>query len=163
MKKLYILRHAKSSWDNPILADFERPLNERGQKTADFMGKFIEKNDFLPELIISSPATRAKETANIVKKSANLQTDIKFEENIYEASLQTLVRIVSELNEKLQSVMLVGHNPGFENLVKFLTGAIQSLPTAGLAIIDLDVSKWSEIEENCGVLQKLIRPKLEMK
>lgn len=162
MKKLYILRHAKSSWDNPVLADFERPLNERGTKTADFMGKFINKNDFSPDLILSSPAIRAKETANIVKKTADIHADVKFEENIYEASPQTLLKILSELNENLQSVMLVGHNPGLEGLIKLLTGEIQSMPTAGLAIVDLKIEKWKEIKLESGDLQKLVRPKTEL-
>lgn len=163
MKKLYILRHAKSSWDNPILADFDRPLNERGIKTADFMGNFLLKQDFQPELILTSPATRAQETANIVKKSAKFRAEIKLEENIYEASPQTLVKVVSELNENVQTVLLVGHNPGLEGLIKFLTNEIQSMPTAGLAIVELNIDKWKEIDSNCGTLQDLTRPKMEMK
>ncbi|HQU82993.1 MAG TPA: phosphohistidine phosphatase SixA [Pyrinomonadaceae bacterium] len=163
MKKLYILRHAKSSWDNPILADFDRPLNERGTKTADFMGNFLLKQDFQPDLILTSPATRAQETANIVKKTAKFQAEIKLEENIYEASVQTLVKIVSELKENVQTVLLVGHNPGLEGLIKFLTGEIQSMPTAGLAIIDLKIEKWKEIAAECGTLQDLVRPKMEIK
>lgn len=162
MKKLYILRHAKSSWDNPILADFERPLNERGVKTADFMGKLISKNDFLPDLILCSPATRARETANIIKKTANLQADIKFEENIYEASPQMLLKIISEINENFQTVMLVGHNPGLEGLIKTLTGETQSMPTAGLAIIEVNTEKWKEIKPENGILQNLVRPKIEV-
>lgn len=163
MKKIYILRHAKSSWDNPVLADFDRPLNERGSRTADFMGELIHKSDFQPELILSSPATRAKETANIIKKTARLQSEIKFEENIYEASPQTLLKIISDLNENLQSVMLVGHNPGLEGLIKILTGESHSMPTAGLAIVDLNVVKWKEADLDSGKLRDLIRPKTELK
>lgn len=163
MKKIYILRHAKSSWDNPVLADFDRPLNERGSRTADFMGALIHKSDFQPELILSSPATRAKETANIIKKAAGLQSEIKFEENIYEASPQTLLKIISDLNENLQSVMLVGHNPGLEGLIKILTGESHSMPTAGLAVIDLDVGRWKETDLDRGKLLDLIRPKVELK
>lgn len=162
MKKLYILRHAKSSWDNPILADFERPLNERGLKTADFMGKFISKNDFLPDLILSSPATRARETANIIKKTAELQAEIKFEENIYEASPQMLLKILSEIKENFQNVMLVGHNPGLEGLIKTLTGELQSMPTAGLAVVEVNTEKWKEIKPESGILQNLVRPKIEI-
>lgn len=162
MKKLYILRHAKSSWDNPILADFERPLNERGIKTADFVGKLISKNDFLPDLILSSPATRARETANIIKKTADLQADIKFEENIYEASPQMLLKIISEIQENFQTVMLVGHNPGLEGLIKILTSETQSMPTAGLAIVEVNAEKWKEIKPESGILQNLVRPKIEL-
>ncbi|MCD9186055.1 MAG: histidine phosphatase family protein [Pyrinomonadaceae bacterium] len=162
MKKLYILRHAKSSWDNPVLADFERPLNERGIKTADFMGKFISENDLLPDLILSSPATRARETANIIKKTAELQAEIKFEENIYESSPQMLLKILSEIKENFQTVMLVGHNPGLEGLIKTLTGELQSMPTAGLAVIEVNAEKWKEIKPESGILQNLVRPKIEL-
>lgn len=163
MKKLYILRHAKSSWDNPILADFERPLNERGINTAHFMGEFITENEFLPDLILSSPATRARETSNIVKKKAHLHADIKLEENIYEASPQTLLKVVSELKENFQSVLLVGHNPGLEGLIKLLTTENQSMPTAGLAVIELNIEKWNEVKPESGNLLDMIRPKIELK
>lgn len=163
MKKLYILRHAKSSWDNPILADFERPLNERGITTAEFMGKLLLKNDYQADLIVSSPAVRAKETANIVKKAANFPADIRFEENIYEASPQTLLKIIAELKENLQAVMIIGHNPGLEGLIKILTSESQSLPTAGLAIIELNIGNWKEIKPESGKLQELLRPKAELK
>ena len=162
MKTLYILRHAKSSWDNPNIADFDRPLNDRGLKTAPFMGEIMLENNYQPELIMSSPAIRAKETVDLVKTSANLQTDIKFDEQIYEASSQTLFHIITEFDETVRSAMLVGHNPGLEGLIRTLTGENQPMPTAGLAVIDLEAENWSEITIGSGKLRTLIRPKEEV-
>lgn len=163
MKTLYILRHAKSSWDNPSLADFERPLNERGFKAAPFMGETMARNNFQPALILSSPAERAKQTAMIIKKAGRLKAEIRYEERIYEASPLRLMGIISEHDNDFESLMLVGHNPGFEGLVKILTGEIQSMPTAALAVVDVKVENWSDISPECGKLRMLIRPKEEMK
>jgi phosphohistidine phosphatase len=163
MKILYVLRHAKSSWSNLNISDFERPLNDRGLKTAPFMGKIMLKNNFQPEFLLSSPAVRAKETADLIKISANLQISVSFDERIYEASPQTLLHIVSELSNSLNSAMIVGHNPGLEALVKALTGEFQAMPTAGLAVIDFDTENWSEVTSDIGKLRTVIRPKEELK
>ncbi len=163
MKTLFILRHAKSSWGNSDLADFDRPLNERGLEAAPLMGNVIYENQFQPDLIISSPAKRAKQTAVLVRASAQLESKIQYDEKIYEASPRRLLQIVSEQNDKLESLMLVGHNPGFEELVKNLTGEFQTMPTATLAVIDLQIDSWSEAESNCGTLRVLIRPKDQTK
>lgn len=158
MKTLYILRHAKSSWDNILLADFERPLNKRGLQAAPFIGEIIHKNRFNPELFLSSPAKRAKQTAMLVREVGAIKPEIRFDERIYEASPQTLVQIISELSEQADSVLLVGHNPGLEGLIRFLTGAVQPMPTAALAVIDLNVEAWAEITAERGTLKNLIRP-----
>jgi len=159
MKTLFMMRHAKSSWNNADLADFDRPLNERGLEAAPFMGKIIYKNQFQPDLIISSPAERAGQTAILVHSAAQLNGEIQFNEKIYEARPHRLLEIISEQNDKLQSIMLVGHNPGFEGLLKILTGELQPLPTAALAVIDLQIENWSDVKSNCGTLRVLIRPK----
>ena len=163
MKTLFILRHAKSSWDNFDLSDFERPLNKRGLNTVPLMGEMMYKNGFQPKLIISSPAKRAKQTAILIKESAQIQGTIFYDEKIYEASPFRLLEIVSELDEKAESAMLVGHNPGLEGLVKILTGKMRTMPTATLAIIDLNVEKWSETIAESGNLQKIIRPRDDLK
>ncbi len=153
------MRHAKSSWENSDLADFNRPLNQRGLKAAPLVGETIRKNKFSVDLIVSSPAERAKQTAMLVKEAARMQAEIRFDKRIYEANTQTLLEIVAGLNQKTKSVMLVGHNPGFENLVKVLTGEIESMPTAALAVIDLKTDKWSDVKAGGGSLRVLIRPK----
>jgi phosphohistidine phosphatase len=159
MKTLFILRHAKSSWNEPDLSDFERPLNRRGLEAAPLIGETMKKNQFQPDLIVSSPAKRAAQTANLVKEAAEIGGEIRFDERIYEASPARLLEIISEQNEKTDSVMLVGHNPGFEGLVRALTGETHSMPTAALAVIDLQTDKWSEVKSASGNLRILIRPK----
>jgi phosphohistidine phosphatase len=159
MKTLYILRHAKSSWDDAALSDFERPLNERGLDAAPLMGGVMKKNRFEPELILSSPAKRTEQTAALIKQSADIGGAIKFDERIYEASPARLLEVIAEQNEKIQSLMLVGHNPGLEGLIKFLTGKLEPMPTAALAVVDLETGKWSEVNSAKGNLRTLIRPK----
>lgn len=159
MKTLFILRHAKSSWDNADLSDFERPLNERGLKAAPLMGGVMKEKQFLPELILSSPARRAEQTARLVKEAACLTGEIKFDERIYEASPARLLEVIAEQNENTNSILLVGHNPGLEGLLRTLTGEFQPMPTAALAVIDLQTEKWSEINSSASNLRILIRPK----
>ncbi len=159
MKTLFILRHAKSSWENTDLSDFERPLNGRGLEAAPLMGGVMKKTQFQPEIILSSPARRAVQTAEIIRETAQIESKIKFDERIYEASPARLLEVISEQADKTESVMLVGHNPGLEGLVKFLTGKVQPMPTAALAVIDLEINKWSEINSSVGNLRTLISPK----
>ncbi len=159
MKTLFVLRHAKSSWENTDLSDFARPLNERGLKAAPLMGKFIYKNQLQPELILSSPAERAKQTAILVKENAQTGGEIRYDERIYEASPASLLEVIAEQSDEIESVMLIGHNPGLEGLLKILTNETQQIPTAALAVIDLKIGKWSEINSSTGNLRTLIRPK----
>ncbi|MGI8788616.1 MAG: SixA phosphatase family protein [Pyrinomonadaceae bacterium] len=159
MKTLYILRHAKSSWDDAILSDFERPLNERGLEAAPLMGEMMKKNNFQPDIIISSPATRAKQTASLIKDAAQIVGEIKFDERIYEASPRSLVEVVSEIDDRNETALIVGHNPGLESLIKILTGKLEPMPTAALAVVDLNIERWSEINSSTGSLRILIRPK----
>lgn len=163
MKTLYVLRHAKSSWDDSDLADFDRPLNDRGKTTAPFMGETMARYDLAPGLIISSPAVRARETAILVKEAAGLHSDIRHDERIYEASPQTLRKVAAAIDDSFESAMLVGHNPGMEGFIRLLTGRLESMPTAALAVIDLDVAAWGEIEPESGTLRRVIRPKDEIR
>jgi phosphohistidine phosphatase len=157
-----ILRHAKSSWDDPDLSDFDRPLNARGCKAAPFMGRLIAERGYLPELIVSSPAKRAAETAALVRENAGISAETQFDERIYEASPQALRQVVSETPETVTSLMIIGHNPGMEGFVRFLTGELLPMPTAALSIIDLDIEKWEGLTSNCGRLLRMIKPKDEM-
>jgi len=159
MKTLYILRHAKSSWENTNLSDFERPLNKRGLIAAPLMGEVMKKNQFLPALIVSSPAKRAGQTAIIIKETAQIESEVKFDERIYEASPARLLEVISEQDEKNESLLLVGHNPGLEGLIKTLCDELQPMPTAALAVIDLKIGNWSEINSSTGNLRILIKPR----
>ncbi len=163
MKTLYIMRHAKSSWDHPSLSDFERPLNGRGKNAAPFMGGLIRRRDLLPEVILCSPARRALSTAKLVKQGGALNADILFDERIYEASPNNLRQVVAELDDTFSSAMLIGHNPGIEGFIRYLTNELEPMPTAAVAVIELDVEKWSEVNDGCGELKTVIRPRDEMK
>lgn len=159
MKTLFLLRHAKSSWDDPTLADFERPLNGRGLKAAPFMGEFLRKNGFFPQMIVSSPAVRARHTAELVNDAGGFNAELKFEDRIYEASPHALREVVAGLSDRVDNLMVVGHNPGIEALVRSLTGRIEPMPTAAAAIIDLSVTSWSELVAGSGTLRHIFRPK----
>ena len=163
MKTLFVLRHAKSSWENADLADFDRPLNHRGERAAPFMGELMHRNGFQPSVILSSPAVRAKQTALLVKESGGLNAEIRFEHRIYEASPHNLSQVVSEIEDAHASAILVGHNPGIEGFIRYLTGQIEPMPTAALAVIELNIDSWNEMDTGCGKLQNVFRPKDEMK
>ncbi|MEQ1923240.1 MAG: histidine phosphatase family protein [Pyrinomonadaceae bacterium] len=159
MKTLYLLRHAKSSWDDTTQTDFERPLNPRGLKAAPLMGEFIAKKGLEPSVIVSSPAMRAKTTARLIKDAGSLSAEIVFEKSIYEASPNALRQVVSEIDHEHASVLLVGHNPGMESFIQYLTGELEPMPTAALAVIELMVEKWAEINDRSGNLLGIYRPK----
>lgn len=162
MKTLYMLRHAKSSWDDHSLSDFERPLNERGLRTAPFIGRLMKDRELKPDAVVSSPALRASQTAELVRHAAGFEPAIKHDERIYEASVGTLVSVIVEAGVDSSSLLIVGHNPGAEGLIYFLTGEIAPMPTAALAVIELDIETWSEIDGGCGNLVDVVRPKDQM-
>ena len=153
MKTLYVLRHAKSSWDHPHLADFDRPLNGRGKKSAPAMGAFMREKDLVPGVIVASPAKRAKTTAQMAAEAGSFEAEIIFDERIYGAGANSLIYIVAEIGDEFGSAMIVGHNPGFEMLVHALTGEGTRMPTAALAVIDLDIDSWAEAERGSGRLR----------
>jgi phosphohistidine phosphatase len=159
MKTLFLLRHAKSSWDNSSLADFERPLNERGLRAAPLIGATILQHQFQIDLIISSSAKRAEQTALLVKEAARINCEIQFDAGIYEASSQKLRQIVTNIGKEIESILLVGHNPGFEVFLEFLTHKSHQMPTAALAVIDLRIDEWNKVAADTGKLRMLLRPK----
>jgi phosphohistidine phosphatase len=159
MRTLYLLRHAKSSWSDASLSDFDRPLKGRGRKAAPLIGERLAKEKLKSPLLICSPAVRARETAELVLKSAKLSVDQRFDDRIYEASLRDLLPVVAEIPEARQTVIMVGHNPGLEELLEFLTGEYRRLPTAALAKIRLDVESWAEVKAGEGSLELFVTPK----
>jgi len=161
MKTLFLLRHAKSSWDGGgNLADFDRPLNKSGLEAVPLVGERIFDNQFQIDLILSSPAKRAKQTAILIKETAQVKSDVRYNDKIYEASPRCLIEVISEtVEENKNSLMLVGHNPGLEGLIKALTGETQAMQTAALAVIDLKIELWSEITYDCGHVRKIFNTK----
>lgn len=160
MKTLLILRHAKSSWSDPKLADIDRPLNKRGKRDAPRIGSLLKKNDLVPDLILSSPAVRARKTAEAVAEAAGYEGEIEFEDNFYPGSPEDYIEVLQTLPEDLNSVMVVGHNPGLEELLETLTGESAALPTASLAQVNLPIRTWLELDdEPIGALVNLWRVK----
>jgi len=160
MKRLLLLRHAKSSWESAGLADFDRPLNGRGLRDAPRVGVYLRGQKLRPDLILSSPAERARETAALVVEAARLHTSrLRYDERIYEADAARLVEVVSQIEEDAGEVLLVGHNPGMEELLTLLTGETRRMTTAALALVALDVEKWSKVRESAGRLEWHVRPK----
>ena len=159
MKKLLLLRHAKSSWADATLPDFERPLNERGRLAAPLVGNFLGERRIKPDLVICSPAKRTRETIALVLEAARLETELRYDERIYEATVTNLLEIVSQIEDDKREVMLVGHNPGFENLLERLTNESERMPTAALAQITLDAEKWNEATTQGGRLERLVKAK----
>ena len=159
MRTLYLLRHAKSSWKDVTVPDFERPLKDRGRKAAKRIGKHLGKEKLSNPLVFCSPAVRTRETAEIVLKHANVGVDVRFVERIYEAALGDLVQVVSEIPDEKQVAIMIGHNPGFEELLAYLTGEGRRMPTAALAKIKFDVESWKDIKEDQGTLEWFITPK----
>ena len=159
MKRLYIIRHAKSDWTNENLDDFDRPLNKRGKKNAPFMGKILRKKDVVPDLIISSPAYRARTTAVKIAKEIGYYEDIMFNEYIYEADLGTLLDIVNFIEDEYDDVFIIGHNPGLNMLGFYLVDFNDNLPTCGILEIKLECNSWREVKKANAQLVSFEYPK----
>lgn len=159
MKTLLLLRHAKSSRKDNDVRDFDRPLNQRGLKAAPSIGRLIGKRKLQPDLVLSSPAERARQTTQLVFEAAGLKTEVRYDERIYEATGAHLFEIVGQIEEDANVAMLVGHNPGLEELLEALTGEAHNLPTAALAGIELDIEKWNKVRAGAGRLDWLVTPK----
>jgi len=152
MKTLYLVRHAKSSWKNQGLTDFDRPLNKRGKRDAPLMGEVLNDKKINPDFIISSSAKRAKKTATeIAAKIGFPLKKISFNDEIYEASMSTLMGLLKKLNDKYESVMIFGHNPGLTVLNNHISKHyIDNIPTCGIVALQFN-KKWSELDKNsCG-------------
>ena len=159
MRILYLLRHAKSSWTDASLADFERPLKDRGREAAEQIGRFLAERKADISLLVSSPSVRTRQTVDIVLRNASLAVQPLFDERIYEASLNTLVRVVTELPDDQKTALLVGHNPGMEELLAFLAYETRQMPTCALAKINLECSSWREVGRGSGRLDWFVTPK----
>ena len=142
MKELLILRHAKSSWSNPGLADIDRPLNKRGKRDAPRMGAFLREQDLVPDLILCSPAVRAKKTAQAISEESGYQGEIEIHEDFYPGEPSAYIKVLVANPDQVERVMVVGHNPGLEEFLDELTGESARLPTSALAQITLPIHNW---------------------
>jgi phosphohistidine phosphatase len=161
MKTLYVVRHAKSSWDQEDLSDFDRPLNERGLKNAPEMAKRLMEGATIPQLIISSPAKRAISTAHIMAKEFGISEDaIKQESSIYEGTRSDWARLISRQNPDIDTIMITGHNPGVTDFINWICYIEEAqIPTCSIATIQVDMKKWNGWERGMGKLMDLDFPK----
>lgn len=160
MKTLLVLRHAKSSWRDTTLEDHERPLNKRGERDAPRIGKLLRQERLTPALIISSNAVRTRMTAKAVAEAAHYAGEIRVDPRLYLASATDILTVLRSVDTEVGTVMIVGHNPGLEELVTELTGKQEPVPTAALAQIALPIDRWRDLNASTrGTLLTLWRPK----
>jgi phosphohistidine phosphatase len=167
MKRLAVLRHAKSSWKDRELDDFERPLNGRGQRAARRMGREMADRGMTFDFVLASPAVRVRQTIDGVKEGHGLDAPIRFEPRIYMARVAELLELIGTIPEDSHSALLVGHNTSAERLVIKLAKdderglhkrVEEKFPTAALAVIELPINSWSDLEPESGRLVELIYP-----
>ncbi|MCW9033432.1 MAG: histidine phosphatase family protein [Alphaproteobacteria bacterium] len=167
-KTIYLLRHAKSDWGNPALGDHDRVLNGRGVEAANLMGEMIEKEKFIPDVILCSSAARTRETLDLVQAKLSKQPPVFFDEALYLASPALMLNFFHNLSDEFNSAMMIAHNPGTEELATALTAfgspvARMSLankyPTAALSIIFAEINNWADLKTDCNRLAAFIRPK----
>jgi len=161
MKSLLILRHAKTQSDAPA-GDHARELTERGHRNAETMGAYIKNLTGTPDLIITSDATRARQTAEIVASAVDFADPLTVEPQIYAADLDTLLDVVRRIPDEVQTAIIVGHNPGFEELAAALAGKTDEgvrLPTSGLALLEFDTQRWFAVGAGAGRLRGVATPR----
>jgi phosphohistidine phosphatase len=160
MKTLLVLRHAKSSWNDSALPDHERPLNDRGRRDAPLMGDVLRQLPLTPTMILSSDAVRAHTTAEAVAEAAGWRGDVVLDHRLYLAGPDDIMAVLREVPDGSATVMVVGHNPGLEDLIAMLAGEPHAMPTAALAQLALPIEHWSELDASTrGTLEGLWRPK----
>lgn len=170
MKRLILLRHAKSGWDDAVARDYDRPLGERGRTAATSIGRWAGQSGGAVDSIIASPAVRCTETLDLFQPAAGMATiEPHWDRRIYLASSATLIDVVRDLDDENVVVLMCGHNPGMEDLILDLVPddggsplrdlAEEQFPTAALATIELDVAHWRDVDNRCGRLVQFTRPR----
>lgn len=161
MKRLYLARHAKSSWDEGWLDDVERPLNVRGKQDAPIMGGLLRKMGVKPDVIVTSPAARASATARIVARELGYPLEkMRYRERLYEGVSRDYVDTIASLDPEYDSAMIFGHNPTITTIANMLTGSsIVNIPTSGVVGIEFDTDSWIRASEERGTLLFFEYPK----
>lgn len=158
MKTLFLLRHARAENLKPGSSDFDRTLDEQGKKEAQAAGVFIKQLHLKFDLVLCSTAVRARETTDLAIASAGFRTAAGYDQRIYEAAPQRLLEVIREVETETGTLLLVGHNPGMEELLKLLTGQSAPMSTCSLAKIDLEADQWGNIGEMRGTLDWIVKP-----
>ena len=164
MKTLYIVRHAKSSWADPMASDFERGLNDRGKRDAPKMGKRLKEKEIHPDVIISSPAKRALSTAKKIAEIIKFEKErVNTDSRLYYADEDTILSVLQGINDSQDIAMIFGHNPGLTDFVNAISSEeinIDNIPTCGIVAFSLQVESWKDITWKSAKLQSFDYPKL---
>lgn len=145
MKKIILIRHAKSAWDNPWLTDHDRPLAERGLRDAPIMAKRLKKRKIHPEIILCSTALRAVDTAKIIAQELEFPgSEIHLEKDLYHASPNKILKYIHLQKDAKDTILVVGHNPGLNELIEYLGGKLDNLPTSGQFGFLVKSDRWSD-------------------
>ena len=160
MKTLILMRHAKSSWKDHDLSDFERPLKKRGKKDAQAMAAILMEKELLPQKLMASSAKRARRTAEILIEETKTVIPAEYLEQLYMAEIPVFFELLQSVPDELERVMIIGHNPGIESLVQMLSSQIESLPAGAMALVSVPVKSWKELtpELKCDLID-LYKPK----
>ena len=159
MKNLFLLRHAKSSWDNAALGDFDRPLSKRGISNAIQLSEYIQKHSISFDLVLASPSERTQSTLDLALSSFDPIPTIIFKESIYHASASSLTQLITEQDDEINNLLIIGHNPGLHILIETLTNeSIVKFPTCAFAKIT-NFNHWKDIDTGILNLESLITPK----
>jgi phosphohistidine phosphatase len=160
MKTLLVARHAKSSWAEAGMSDHDRPLNERGKEDAPRMGRVLKSENLVPDLIVSSTAKRARKTASKMAKACGYVGEIELAGSLYLGHPSDYVHVLQQVGDEHPCVLVVGHNPGLEDLMEELTGQYVKMPTGAVAQVALEIDRWSEFAiPPGGRFVKVFRPK----
>ncbi len=163
MKELIIMRHAKSDWEDSSLKDIQRPLNARGQKAASRMAEEFIKREIVPDKIFSSSAVRARKTSKLVAKKLGISLrEITYEPRFYFGFKDDYYNFIEQLDDDLERVLIIGHNPNIEDIIYFLTKNKEHtsiMPTASAAYLSFEIESWKSIKPDSGELRVILRPK----
>ncbi|HEX6287347.1 MAG TPA: histidine phosphatase family protein [Acidimicrobiia bacterium] len=158
MRQLLLMRHAKSDWSADYSTDHDRPLNDRGVRSARAMGRVLRDNDQVPDLVVTSSATRAKTTAQLAADAGAWESEIVVDSRLYGAGADSVVEMATEFGET-KRLMLVGHQPTWSIVVSLLTGESVEMKTATVAVLRFDLSAWSELPGATGEVEKVFQPR----
>lgn len=160
MKTLLLMRHAKSSWKHAELPDHERGLAKRGKKDAPLMGQLLKDKELVPQVILSSSAARARQTAEAVAEACGFRGAPEFQDALYLAEPEGCITALRAVPDSVERVLVIGHNPGLEGLLQMLSGRVEALPTGAVAFLSLPLARWAEIgAESEGELVEVMRPR----
>lgn len=161
-KTLLLMRHGKSSWKDKSLPDKKRPLKKRGAVASANIGEILKENELIPQIILSSPALRASQTAEIVAKVCDFSNKITYVDSFYMGEPNDFFKYLRNLDDGMERVLIIAHNPGLEALMQILDGKVDALPTSAMAYISLGINHWSDLgSETSGELVGFWDPEKE--